>query len=86
MASRISRSQTGLKAVAEYHEFIDSRHDSLGIAIDAGVLAHDVLDGFDEGADRHGLSDLPIESGLKVVDGPPAPQRQNRVVYSYSDT
>ena len=43
--------------------------DALGIAIDAGVLAHDVLDGFDEGADGHGLSNLPIESGLKVVDG-----------------
>jgi hypothetical protein len=29
--------------------------DALGVAIDADVLAHDVLDGFDGGADGHGL-------------------------------
>lgn len=27
--------------------------NALSVAIDAGVLAHDVLDGFDEGADGH---------------------------------
>ena len=43
--------------------------DALGVAIDAGVLAHDVLDGLDCVANRHGLSDLLIESGLKFVDG-----------------
>ena len=32
--------------------------DALGVAIDAGVLAHDVLDGFDGGADGHGSSYL----------------------------
>jgi hypothetical protein len=32
--------------------------DALGVAIDAGVLAHDVLDGFDEGADGHWLGHL----------------------------
>ena len=29
--------------------------DALGVAIDADVLAHDVLDGFDDGADGHDL-------------------------------
>jgi hypothetical protein len=29
--------------------------DALRVTIHAGVLAHDVLDGFDEGADGHGL-------------------------------
>ncbi len=43
--------------------------DALGVAVHAGVLAHDVLDGFDEGADGHGLSGLSIEGGLKLVDG-----------------
>jgi hypothetical protein len=43
--------------------------DALGIAIDAGVLAHDVLDGFDGVANGHGLSDLLVEGGLEFVDG-----------------
>ena len=43
--------------------------DALGIAIDAGVLTHDVLDGLDDGADGHGSSGLPVEGGLQVVDG-----------------
>ena len=34
--------------------------DALGVAVDAGVLAHDVLDGLDEGADGHGLEYLRI--------------------------
>ena len=33
-----------------------SWRDALGVAIDAAVLAHDVLDGFDGGANGHGLS------------------------------
>ena len=28
--------------------------DALGVAIDADILAHDVLNGFDGGSDRHG--------------------------------
>ena len=44
--------------------------DTLRIAIDACVLAHDVLNGFDEGTDRHLLSDLLVESELKIVHGP----------------
>ena len=43
--------------------------DALRIAIDAGVLAHDVLDRFDDGADRHGLRDFLIEGVLQIVDG-----------------
>ena len=43
--------------------------DALGIAIDAGVLAHDVLNGFDGVANGHGLSCLLVEGGLKFVDG-----------------
>ena len=43
--------------------------DALGVAIDADVLAHDVLDGFDGVADGHGLGDLLIEGGLQFVDG-----------------
>ena len=43
--------------------------DALGVAIDAGVLAHDVLNGFDDGADGHGLRGLLIEGGLQFVDG-----------------
>jgi hypothetical protein len=43
--------------------------DALGVAIDAGVLAHNVLDRLDCVANRHGLCDLLIESGLKFVDG-----------------
>jgi hypothetical protein len=30
--------------------------DALGVAINASVLAHDVLDGFDDGADGHGYA------------------------------
>ena len=44
--------------------------DALGVAIDAGVLAHDVLDGFDGVADGHGLGGFLIEGGLQFVDGP----------------
>ena len=43
--------------------------DALGIAIDAGVLAHDVLNGFDGGANGHGLCGFLIEGGLQFVDG-----------------
>ena len=43
--------------------------DALGVAVDAGVLAHDVLDGFDEGADGHGSGGLLVQGGLKFVDG-----------------
>ena len=35
--------------------------DALGVAIDAHVLAHDVLNGFDGGADDHGSGGLLIE-------------------------
>ena len=44
--------------------------DALGVAVHAGVLAHDVLNGFDEGADGHGLSGLLIEGGLKLGGRP----------------
>ena len=44
--------------------------DALGIAIDAGVLAHDVLDGLDEGADGHGLGSLSIQGRLEVRGRP----------------
>ena len=43
--------------------------DALGVAIDAGILAHDVLDGFDGVANGHGLSFLLVEGGLEFVDG-----------------
>ena len=43
--------------------------DALRIAIDAHVLAHDVLNGFDGGADDHGSSGLLIERVLHLVDG-----------------
>ena len=43
--------------------------DALGVTVDAGVLAHDVLDGFNEGADRHGSGRVLVEFGLQVVDG-----------------
>ena len=38
--------------------------DALSIAVDPGILAHDVLDGLDESANRHGSSGLLIEGGL----------------------
>ena len=44
--------------------------DALRIAIDAHVLAHDVLNRLDEGADGHLSGDLPVEGGLKIVDCP----------------
>ena len=34
-------------------EHPDELREPLGVAIDAGVLAHDVLDGFDGGGDGH---------------------------------
>ena len=43
--------------------------DALGVAIDADVLAHDVLDGFDGVANRHGLGDFLVKCGLEFVDG-----------------
>ena len=43
--------------------------DALGVAIDADVLAHDVLDGFDGVADGHGLGGFLVEGGLQFVDG-----------------
>ena len=43
--------------------------DALGVAIDADVLAHDVLDGFDGVADGHGLGGFLVEGGLEFVDG-----------------
>ena len=57
------------RAVAVLHQFqflvlvvddLEEEHpaelgDALGVAIDADVLAHDVLNGFDGVADRHGL-------------------------------
>ena len=43
--------------------------DALGVAIDAGVLAHDVLNGFDGVANGHGLSGFLIKGGLQFVDG-----------------
>ena len=43
--------------------------DALGIPIDAAVLAHDVLNGFDGVTDRHGLGSSFIECMLKFMDG-----------------
>ena len=44
--------------------------NSLSITINTDILAHDVLDGFDYVADRHSLSNLMVQFGLKFVDGP----------------
>ena len=44
--------------------------DPLGIAIDTGVLAHDVLDRLDDGADGHGLGGFLVDRGLQFVNGP----------------
>ena len=41
--------------------------DALGIAIDAGILAHDVLYRFDGVANGHGLSFLLVERGLEFM-------------------
>ena len=71
------------RAVAVLHQFeflilvvddLEEEHpaelgDALGVAIDADVLAHDVLNGFDGVADGHGLSSFLVESGLQFVDG-----------------
>ena len=38
----------------------DHLRDALGVAVDAGVLAHDVLHGFDRGADGHGNSEVSL--------------------------
>jgi putative restriction endonuclease len=43
--------------------------DALGIAIDASVLAHDVLNGFDDGADGHGLFRFLFESLIRQFGG-----------------
>ena len=43
--------------------------DALGVAVHAGVLAHDVLDGLDQGADGHDSGGLLVEGGLQVADG-----------------
>ena len=43
--------------------------DALGIAIDAGVLAHDVLNGFDGVANGHSLSFLLVKRGLEFMHG-----------------
>ena len=42
--------------------------DALGVAVHTGVLAHDVLDGFDQGADGHGSGGLLVEGGLHFPD------------------
>ncbi len=43
--------------------------DALGIAIDAGVLAHDVLDGFDNGAEvGHGGWRCKVKTGARPMD------------------
>ena len=72
------------RAVALLHQFqflvlvvddLEEEHpaelgDALGVAIDADVLAHDVLNGFDGGSYRHRVSGcLFVESGLEFVDG-----------------
>ena len=46
-----------------------SWRDALGVAIDADVLAHDVLNGFDGVANGHGLSFPLVEGGLEFMDG-----------------
>ncbi len=43
--------------------------DALGIAVYAAVLAHEVLNGFDEGTYRHGSGGVRIEGGLHFVHG-----------------
>ena len=71
------------RAIAVLHQFqllvlvvddLEEEHpaelaDALGIAIDADVLAHDVLNGFDGVANGHGLGGFLIEGGLQFVDG-----------------
>ena len=42
---------------------------ALRVAVDPDVLAHDVLNGFDDCADGHGLCGFLIEGGLQFVDG-----------------
>ena len=42
---------------------------TLRIAIDAHILAHDVLNGFDGVSGQHGLGSFLIEGGLQFVDG-----------------
>ena len=51
--------------------------DALCIAIDAGILAHDVLDGFDGGADGHGLTRIP-DRGPTANRGQPDRSRLSR--------
>ena len=44
--------------------------EALGVAVGAGVLAHDVLDGFDEVGDvGHGSGGFLIERGFEFADG-----------------
>jgi hypothetical protein len=50
----------GFVVVEDFEEdHPDELTDALGVAVDAGVLAHDVLDGLDRGADGHGCSVVP---------------------------
>ena len=42
--------------------------EALSVAIDADILAHDVLNGFNGISCRHGLGNFLIESGLQFVD------------------
>ena len=54
--------------VDDFHEEHPAElRDALGIAIDAGILAHDVLDRFDGIANGHGLSFLLVEGGLEFL-------------------
>jgi hypothetical protein len=41
----------------------DELADALRVAVDTGVLAHDVLDGLDRRADGHGLSVVGQDAG-----------------------
>jgi hypothetical protein len=41
--------------------------DALGVAINAGILAHDVLDGFDGIANGHSLACLLVKGGLEFL-------------------
>ena len=43
--------------------------DALGVAIDPGVLPHNILNRFDDVANGHGLCGFLIESGLQFVHG-----------------
>ena len=59
--------------------------DALGVAVDADVLAHDVLDGFDGVANRHGLGSFLIERGLGVRGRPARSRRRPPNVFDEFD-